>query len=132
MAAKRGNRSLLESARRKTVDVEVDDVGTFTLREMSGTERDRFEDGTFSEKDGKRTVNTLYLRARLVALCLVDENGSRMYQDAEVELLSDAVPSSVLNKIFDAAQKLNGLDPAAIEAAAKNSAGTPPADSGSV
>jgi len=59
------------------------------------------------------------------------EDGKRVYRDDEVNVLSDETPSSVLNKLFDAAQKLNGLDPAAIEAAAKNLLTGPDAASGS-
>ena len=119
---KKGTRAALESVKRKTVAIDLPEIdASFTLREMSGTERDRFEDGTFSEVDGKRVVNTVYLRARLVALCLIDEAGARLYADNEIEQLSDAVPASVLHKLFDAAQKLNGLDQTAVESAAKNS-----------
>lgn len=119
---KRGTRSDLQAAQRKTVDVELPDLdAVYTLREMSGTERDKFEAGTFSEVDGKRIVNTLYLRARLVSLCLVDDTGTRLYADDETHQLSDDVPASVLLKLFEAAQKLNGLAADAIEDATKNS-----------
>jgi hypothetical protein len=145
-----GTRAALEAARRRTVDVTLplsvstDGNGTlateevtFRLREMSGTERDKFEIGAFKDEvqiklvGGKptevsnRRVDTLYLRARLVALCLVDDADKRMYADNEIHALSDALSSSTLNLLFEAAQKLNGLDQAAVEAAAKNSASVP-------
>jgi len=113
----------LLSIARKRVVVKVAELDgmEFTLRELSGTERDKFEAWTISEVDGKRTINTTYLRARLVALCMLDEGGARMVPDSEITTLSDGLSSSVLTTLFTAAQKLNGLDGAAVEDAAKNS-----------
>jgi hypothetical protein len=96
---------------------------TATLRELSGTTRDQFEMSAFHDKDGKRVVDTLYLRARLVALCLIDGDGKRVWNDDEITQLSDEYPASVVNTLFAAAQKLNGLDAGAAEDAEKNSLG---------
>jgi hypothetical protein len=118
----KGTRATLLQAKRKEATVAVPELDAeFTLRELSGTERDKFESWTFADKDGKRTVETMYLRARLVALCLMNGDGKRAFADDQIEELSDAVPSSVLNRLFTEAQKLNGLDGAAVEDAAKNS-----------
>jgi hypothetical protein len=126
-----GNRATLAAIKRKTVDVDIDGVA-YRLREMSGTERDRFEVAAFKEDDkGNRKVDALYLRGRLVASCLVDEAGTRLFADDEIEQLSGMVPASALNTLFGAAQKLNGLDADAAADAAKNSAGGPTAGSGS-
>lgn len=123
---KLGNRATLKNIQRKTVDVEVPELdASFRLREMSGTERDRFEAAAFKEEGGKRTIDPLYLRARLVALCLIDESGERMYSDAEITTLSDDLPASILGTLFTAAQKLNGLDAQAVEDAGKNSGSAP-------
>lgn len=119
-----GTRASLQGIPRKTIDVTIGD-DTFRLREMSGTERDRFEVAAFKEQDGKRVVEPLYLRARLVAICMIGEDNVRLYADDEVSQLSDEVPASIIGQLFEAAQKLNGLDAAAVEAAAKNSASVP-------
>jgi hypothetical protein len=71
-------------------------------------------------------VDPLYLRARLVAMCMIGEDGARLYTDDQISELSDEVPASVIAKLFEAAQKLNGLDAAAVEIAAKNSVSVPP------
>lgn len=128
---KLGNRSVLENVVRKTLDVDIPELdASFRLREMSGTERDKFEVAAFKEgADGKRSIDPLYLRARLVALCLVGDDGVRLYADDEIHQLSDAVPSSVLGRLFEAAQKLNGLDATALETAGKNSESGPVAAS---
>ena len=124
---KHGTRASLEGIKRKSVEVEVPEAdAVFRLREMSGTDRDKFEVSAFKEdKDGKRSVDPLYLRARLVALCLVGEDNVRLYGDDEVHMLSDNASASVIGKLFAAAQALNALDGAATEDAAKNSASAP-------
>ena len=132
-----GNRASLEAIPRKTEDVPFPEFDTFyRLREMSGTERDKFEISAFkvttNGSGDKREIDPLYLRARLVGLCMIDEDGKRCYADNEIQKLADAVPSSVLGKLFTTAQKLNGLDAGAVEAAAKNSESGPDSASGSV
>ncbi len=124
-----GNRASLEAIPRKSEDVEFPELDTFyRVREMSGTERDTFEIETFKLKANgagtpSREVDPKYLRARLAVLCLVDESGNRLYADNEVKACSDTLGAGVLNKIFTAAQRLNGLDATAVEDAAKNSDG---------
>ena len=124
---KYGTRASLEAIQRKTVEVEVPEADAiFRLREMSGTDRDKFEVSAFKDdKDGKRIVDPLYLRARLVALCLVGEDNVRLYADDEIHMLSDNASASVIGKLFAAAQTLNALDGAAVEDAAKNSESAP-------
>jgi len=120
---KSGNRAMLEQAPRKNVAVEIEELdATFSLREMSGTERDIFEVSAFKPRvnGGEREVDPLYLRARLVALCLVGDDGIRLYADDEITQLSDNVPASIIAQLFVAAQKLNGLDAESVEAATKN------------
>lgn len=131
----RGTRAELEQLPRKKEDVAIEELDRlYTVREMSGTERDTFEISTFKEKDGVdkdgkptriRTVDTKYLRARLVGLCLVDEAGARLYGDNETKVLSDTVGASAIDRLFKVAQKLNGLEGEAVEDATKNSASVP-------
>lgn len=131
---KLATRATLKAINRKSVDVpitvsvngsDVLEAQTFRLREMNGTERDKFEISAFKVENGVRVVDPLYLRARLVAMCLVDETGARMYSDDEIAVLSDDIPASVLADLFAAAQKLNGLEGDAAEVAAKNSVSAP-------
>lgn len=122
-----GNRVSLLAIPRKTLSVPFPEYDTeYRLREMSGTDRDRFEIAAFKEDaTGKRSVEALYLRARLVALCMVDENNVRLYADDEIDQLSNEIPASVIGRLFAASQTLNGLDASAVEAAAKNSESVP-------
>lgn len=122
-----GNRASLQAIPRKTLQVEFPEFDTaYKLREMSGTDRDKFEIAAFKEDaEGKRHVEPLYLRARMVALCMVDDAGVRLYADDEIDMLSNEIPASIIGKLFVAAQKLNGMDADAVEVAAKNSASVP-------
>jgi hypothetical protein len=129
---KHGNRTTLESIPRKTIDVEFPELDeVYRLRQMSGTERDIFEVAQYKEQaDGKIKVESMHLRARLVALCLVDfETGARQYADDEVHQLNDKVIAPVIDRLFEEAKKLSGISAFAVEDAAKNSESIPPAAS---
>lgn len=101
--------------------------GSVIIREMTGTERDAYEASIFGNtapaKGKDRILNLANARARLVANCLIDENGQRMYKENEVYLLG-RLPAAGLDKVYDAARILSGItddDDKEIEAAIKNS-----------
>jgi hypothetical protein len=108
-----------------TEKVEVAQLGGWVLvRGLTGKERDAFETSMFVERklDGgkvERKTDVANLRARLVVKCLVDEQGERLFEDAEAEILGD-IDGSVLDRLFDVAQRLSGMAPGQIEGAAKN------------
>jgi hypothetical protein len=114
-----GIRDSLKKASRKTLEVDLGDRGKALVQEMSGTDRDAFVAGSFSVVDGKRTPIEERFKARLVVQTLV-ENGKLVYTPEDVDEVS-GLPCSVLDALFSAAQKVNGLDADAIENAAKNS-----------
>jgi len=112
--------------------------GDIIIRELTGTERDAYETsifGTTAPVKGKdRQLNLANARARLVALCLIDENGARLYKDNEVYLLGK-LPASGLDKVYDECRILSGItdeDNQEIEQAIKNSQVDPNGDFGSV
>ena len=125
-------RAAIEAARnnRRRIEVELPE-GTALLRELSGTERDKMEAAVHfvNGTNGERHLDPMDLRARLVALCLIDDSGERLYADDEVRQLNDAFSSSSLAKLWEAAQTLNAAQPNALEAAEKNSEATASADS---
>ncbi len=94
--------------------------GTVFVRTMTGTERDEFETSMFVGLGKKRKENFANLRARMVALCAVNDKGERLftYQDAEALGRKNA---AALDKVFDAAQKLNGFREQDIEKLVENS-----------
>ena len=100
------------------VEVEVPEWGgTVRVRMMTGAERDSFEAGTVTRHGKRIDVNVVNIRARLVALTVVDEKGERLFTEADVEVLARK-SSAALNRVFEAARVLNGLtEEAAADAA---------------
>lgn len=82
--------------------------GSVRLRTLTGAERDAFESSVVSQSGSNRKVNLKNVRARLVSLCLVDEEGNRLYSDADVAKLGKK-SAKVLDRLFDKAQRLSGL-----------------------
>jgi len=93
--------------------------GSVLVRGMTGAERDAFEASIVELKGNKSSVDMRNIRAKLVALTLVDESGERLFSQADVELLGKK-SAAALQRIFEAAQKLSGLTQADVEELAKN------------
>jgi hypothetical protein len=95
--------------------------GSVQVRALSGTERDQYESaGVTWGRDAKgapivAALNTDNLRARLVALAVVDEEGNRLFSDKDVAALG-AKNAQVLNRLFEVARRLSGLSAADVEA----------------
>ena len=102
---------ILKADRKKTVDVEVKEWGgTVRLQELSASDRDLWENESFvlnAEGTGAK-FNPKHARARLVVRCLVDDKGRRMFSDDEVAAIGSLSASSV-QRLFNAARKLNAI-----------------------
>lgn len=116
---------ILAAAKFREERVEVGGV-SFKVREFSGAERDAYEQGMVTRTaDGKREANMTNMRAKLVAPSLVSDEGER---DFDVDFVA-ALPASMLDPLFAAAQRVNGLGAEAVDTAVKNSEGAPSASS---
>jgi hypothetical protein len=106
------------------VEVEVPEWGgTVRVRALNGTERDAFEASCMKErKDGKTDFDPRNMRAKLVALCLVDANGLRIFQQDDVKALGRK-SARALSRVFDAAASLNGLSDDDVKSLEGNSDG---------
>ncbi len=82
--------------------------GEVRLRSLTGAERDAYEQSLVQTRGKSREMNLRNARAKLVALCAVDENGNRLFTDADVNALGkkNAKP---LDRLFDVARRLSGL-----------------------
>jgi len=93
----------------KTEDVDVPEWGgTVRIAGMTGAERDTFEESLFTGEGVNRKQNLTNLRARLVAITLVDDAGVRLFSSADIATLS-AKSAAALTRCFEAAQRLNGM-----------------------
>ena len=102
-------------------DVEVPEWGgTVRLCTLTGAQRDAFEAASIQGRGKNRQTNLKNVRARLLALCLVDEAGQRLFGDTDVQRLG-AKSSKALDRLFDKASSMNGLSDEDVEELAGNS-----------
>lgn len=113
---------ILEANDLQIESVEVKEWGgSVHVRTMTGADRDAFEASMITTlADGSRKPNMANMRAKLVALTVVDEAGNRVFDATDVDRLA-LKSASALERLFAAAQRINGLGAQAEETAAKNS-----------
>lgn len=109
----------VEDLKRETIDV-PEWGGEVIVKSLTGAERDAFEDSVVRQRGKTRELNLRNARARLVSLSLIDESGSRLFSDGDVEALGRK-SAAALDRVFAAAQRLSGLTENDIDELAKNS-----------
>jgi len=96
----------------KKEKVDVPEWGGFIyMKTQTGTEKDAFES---SMLNAKGEVSLDNLRARMVAMCAVDEESNRIFSDADVEALGKK-SAAALDRCFSVAKRLNGTTDEDIE-----------------
>jgi hypothetical protein len=103
---------------------------TFIVRGMTGVERDAFEASCFEGRGRKRDFNMRNLRSKMVAYCVVEEDGSRTFSDADVIALGEA-RADVIDRLFGIAQRLSGMRDEDVDELGIGSATTPASATGS-
>ena len=93
--------------------------GHVFVRTMTGAQRDSFEASLVNVLGETTTPNLQNVRAKLLARCLCDEHGERLFNDAEIEALG-AKSAAALDRVFKVAQTLNGIGEKEIEELAGN------------
>jgi hypothetical protein len=95
--------------------------GEVCIKMMTGFERDKFEQSVIH--DGNTDLANI--RAKFCSIVIVDESGKRIFNDADVIELGRK-SGKALSRVFDAAQKLNGMTKDDFEELEKNSGTTLP------
>ncbi len=92
-----------------SVEVEVPEWGgSVRVRALSATEMDAFNASIVRTKGNNVEVNRQNFRAKYVAKCVVDGDGKTpMFTDEDLHVLG-LQPASALDRILEAANKLNG------------------------
>lgn len=90
------------------------------VRGMNGTERDSYEAGLIVQRGKRSSVNLDDIRAKLVARCLVNEEGQRIFSDAEVGQVG-AMRADLLDRLYKVAQRLSGLSDEDVDDLGKSS-----------
>ena len=113
--------AILQAEDLPTEDVEVEEWGgAVRVRALTGAERDAFEQSIVEQRGKSTRVNMRNIRAKLVALTVVDGDGKRLFSDKDAELLGKK-SAVALNRVFEIAQKLSGLSPEDMEELSGNS-----------
>ncbi len=106
------------------VDVDVPEWGgTVRVKMMTGTERDAYEASLYDVRagaDGKSDIrfNREDMRCKLLARVIVDDQGRRLFADAEIRTLGQK-SAAAIERAYKAAQTLNALDDESAAAAEK-------------
>ncbi len=93
----------------KVEEIYVPELGKkIRVRAITGKERDAYEQSMVVGRGPNQTVNMRNARAKLAALAIAKEDGSRMFTDADAAKLGE-LPALALERIFDRARKMGGL-----------------------
>jgi hypothetical protein len=97
--------------------------GTVLVRMLSGKERDRIDELAIAAKGkGKSEVNMKNFRARLVAACICDAEGKRVFPESDIDALGDK-SAAALDRVFEVAAAFNRISKDDIDELVGNSEG---------
>ena len=94
--------------------------GQVKVRGLTAAERDAFESSLVVGMGKKAKMNTIDIRAKLVALSVVREDGSQMFSQADVQKLSQKLAAPI-DRIYEVAQALSKISDDDIEELKGNS-----------
>ena len=111
--------------RASDVHTEIVDVpewgGAIKVRGMTGRERDRYEQSMLvPDKKGTLKPNMTDARARLVAVCAVDDDGNPIFSPDDVLMLSTK-SAAALDRVSSVASVLSGISDRDLETLLGNS-----------
>lgn len=90
--------------------------GDVVVRTLTAGERDEFE---IAIREAREEEDRPNVRARLVALVVVGEDGRRLFSEADVEQLGE-LSARAMDRVFAAAQRLSGFTPDDVAELEKN------------
>ena len=94
----------------KRVEVDCPEWGgSVMIQSMNGTQRDAFDAWCVANKP-----NNMGMRAMLVMLCAVDQNGRPLFSETDLPMLQEK-NGDVLTRLFMAAHDINSLGRPRIE-----------------
>ena len=105
-------------------DIEIEEVevpawgGSVFVKGMTGTERDAFEASIVQQRGKNASVNMANIRAKLASQTICNEEGERLFTDADIKALGKK-SATALQLIFDVAQRLSGISGDDVEELAK-------------
>jgi hypothetical protein len=122
-----GKAELLQKEKLQIEKVEFDNGDYVYVRQMTGHERDMFEQSMLRKnRDGKGNVTSVEtimddFRSKLAAITLCDEEGKSLLDAIDYKVLSNSMSAKRLEKIINVSQKLNAITEEDKEEIVKNS-----------
>src|SRR5690606_32045842 len=102
--------------------------GAVYVRALTGADRAQFEASIVEQRGRAAPLHLKQIRAKLVALTVVGEDGQRIFADDDVAALGGK-SAAALDRLFAVAQRLSGLSKEDVEELAKTSESGQSADS---
>ena len=91
------------------------------VQELRGRDRDEWEASLTVQRGGQMVPDTANMRAKLAARCIVDPDSRQpLFTQQDVAALGE-LSAGALDRVFDVAARLSGLNQNALEELAKNS-----------
>lgn len=105
----------------KIEEVKVDEWfgGTLRVRGLNGQGKDDYQISLMVSPGRTAEVNMQNASAKLVALCVIDEDGDLLFQEGDVLLLGKR-NGKALDRVFTVAQRLSGMSSEDMEELLRN------------
>jgi hypothetical protein len=88
--------------------------GEVYVKGLNGAERDKFEGSLITLRGKDKQMNMTNIRAKLASMSICDEKGKRLFNENDVQALSQK-SASELQRVFVVAQKLSGISDEDVE-----------------
>ena len=102
--------------------------GEVIIRTMTEAERSKIEASVIQQNGSNQSVNMERYKVKVVVASLVDEEGKRLFTQKNIDALRQK-SARPINRIVNAAQKLNGISDDDVEELMGNSNETEDGDS---
>jgi len=120
-----GRDAILKADDLPTEDVDVPEWGgTVRVRGLTGTGRDEYWASMTVQRGSQQVIDSANATAKLVARCVVGEDGEPLFTQQDVSALGQR-SGSALNRVFEVATRLSGISEADMAEAGKDSPTTP-------
>jgi superfamily II RNA helicase len=88
--------------------------GEVYVKGLNGAERDKFEGSLIIMRGKDKQMNMANIRAKLASMSICDEKGKRLFNENDVQALSQK-SAAELQRVFAVAQRLSGISDEDVE-----------------
>jgi hypothetical protein len=112
---------ILKASHLRTEEVPVPEWGGVVLvRELRGRERDEWEASLATQRGRQMVPDVANMRAKLAARTIIGEDGEPLFAPNDVAALGE-LSAAALDRVFEVASRLSGLNEKDLEEMAGNS-----------